>query len=288
MANGLCVIVLLGTLPIFADDVLKDFSVDQLVQQGAIQNGAITAIGERQALAVSNREAGETRVPIASLKNLGTLRHPYAVEGLVAADELSPSAVLEMWSVFPDGAQYFTRTLGERGPMGILKGSFDWRVFHLPFFKDETQVDPVELLLNVVFQGPGTVYLADLKLVHYEPGKTHTAIPGAWWSPRTGAWIGTIGGSLLGALGALLGVLGRRRRIRVWLGRFFGLMAAAGVAIVVLGGVALAVRQPFEVTFVLLLGGGLMVVLGASLAWTVRRWNLNEEMRRMAAMDARP
>ena len=68
-----------------------------------------------------------------------------------------------MWNFFPGGGQYFSRTLADQGPMMKLAGTSGWREFVLPF--DATAPPaPTRLVVNVVLQGRGSVYLGPLEL----------------------------------------------------------------------------------------------------------------------------
>ena len=42
----------------------------------------------------------------------------YAITGKVAYEGVEGDGYLEMWSVFPDGSRYFSRTLDDAGPLG--------------------------------------------------------------------------------------------------------------------------------------------------------------------------
>jgi len=132
----------------------------------------------------------------------------------------------------------------------------------------------------VVFTGRGTVYLRRLELVE-QPG------PRAWWDDRAGAWIGGLGGSALGCLGALIGTLGgmgKARRLVMWLTA--GLVVF-GLACLVSGAAALALGQPYAVYYPLLLGGLIdTAVFGPSLLVLRQRYQ-QAELRKMAAMDLR-
>jgi hypothetical protein len=63
----------------------------------------------------------------------------YAIIGKIKYESVEGDGFLEMWNYFPPakpgspGEKYFSRTLGDSGPMGKITGSSDWRVFKLPF-----------------------------------------------------------------------------------------------------------------------------------------------------------
>jgi len=91
---------------------------------------------------------------------------------------------------------------------------------------------------------------------------------GAWWSGVAAAWIGAIGGSACGLLGAAVGVLGgigaRRGMFRRTVLGLCVVGIAAGVLMLGAGLSAwIAFGQPFHVWYPLvLLGGILTLVLG--------------------------
>lgn len=93
---------------------------------------------------------------------LTTIREPvggagYAVIGDVRYEGVVEPAYLEMWSVFPDGGRYFSRTLGAEGPMAAMVGESDWRRFELPFFLEGATSTPSQLELNAVLPSGGRV-----------------------------------------------------------------------------------------------------------------------------------
>ena len=119
----------------------------------------------------------------------------------------SGDGYLEMWNHFPNGGAYFSKTLGDSGPMGGLRGSSSWRPFSLPFMSDAKTGTPSRLEFNLVLPGPGTVKLGDLRLVQYPDGIAAVSSPRAWWSNWAAVWIGAVGGTIIGCLGALIGTL---------------------------------------------------------------------------------
>lgn len=107
------------------------------------------------------------------------------------------SAYLEMWSVFPDGGRYFSRTLGAEGPTAAMVGESDWRRFELPFFLEGATSTPSQLELNAVLPSGGRVWVGPLRLMALEDA----ASSGAWWTDRTAVLVGGIGGAMVGVLG---------------------------------------------------------------------------------------
>jgi biopolymer transport protein ExbD len=97
----------------------------------------------------------------------------YAITGEVSYENAAPGSYLEMWSFFnprmpgyPEGA-YFSRTLGNGGPMGAIGGTSDWRRFWLPFDATGMPSPPIRLEVNLHLSGAGTVHLRSMKLIQY-------------------------------------------------------------------------------------------------------------------------
>ena len=206
--------------------------------------------------------------PIAVIEAPAVSGEQYAVTGRVAHEGVGGAGYLEMWSVFADGSRYFSRTLDERGPLARLAGGSPARAFALPFFLGEGGPRPVRLELNVVLPAGGHVTLSELRLAS-GPGALST--PDAWWTPETAGWIGGAAGSASGIFGAVIGTLcslGRGRRFVI-----AGLLAlgAAGLVLLTAGLAALALGQPYEVWYPLVLLGVIDPVVAFSLLPMLRR-----------------
>lgn len=243
---------------------------------------SVKAEGDR--LIVENASSSARQVPLVLIGHPGVSADRYAVVGEVTYHGLSGTGYIEMWSFFPDGGRYFSRTLANSGPMARLTGSSGWRGFLLPF-TSRSGYYPDRLQLNVFLPSAGTVELRSVRLVQYAPGEAFGAQPGAWLTARQGGLLGGLLGSVLGLLGALVGILGSRGTAR---GLVLGLMAAAvafGALLLALGVAAVLARQPYAVYFPLLLAGGLSVILFGGLRPQVKRRYEELEMRRISARD---
>lgn len=205
----------------------------------------------------------------------------YELRGQVRYEAVAGTSYLEMWSVFPDGGRYFSRTLATEGPMAALSGTSDWRAFEIPFFLNGSS-PPTRLEVNIVLAGAGTVDVGRLELVTLPAG---AATDGAWLSPRELGAVGAIAGSTIGLFGALIGVLVSRRRGRAFVLPAMAAATVAGVALIVLAGVALFMGQPGSVAYALFLPGVILaLVCGLGLP-RVRRIYADDELRRMRALD---
>ena len=210
----------------------------------------------------------------------------YAVVGDVRHQEVQGAGYLEMWSHFPDGNAYFTRTLASGGPLRSLEGSSDWRRFSLPFSLGQETQRPAKLVVNVVLPGRGVVYLGPLRLVQYAAGENALGVAGVWWDDRMGGWIGGLLGTALGCLGGLIGTLsgmGKARRLTIGLAKT---VLLAGLLLTVAGLVALVRSQPYGVWYPLLLCGLLSAGIFGGMIPRLRRRYEEIELRKMTALDA--
>ncbi len=99
-------------------------------------------------------------IRITEIENPAITENRYLVAGEVRY--FDATGFLEMWSVFGE-QRFFTRTLGETGPMAKLAGTSEWRPFMLPF-NAESGLRPDRLEINVVLTGGGTAELRGLQL----------------------------------------------------------------------------------------------------------------------------
>jgi len=221
--------------------------------------------------------------------HLVTIDHPrvtnpgYVVVGEVRYQGVEGQGYLEMWSVFPNGERFFSRTLAAEGAHAALHGESSWRRFQLPFLLSGTTQTPSRLEINLVLPGRGTVWLGPIRLERSSP-PAGTAV-GGWWSERFGSLVGAVLGSLFGVLGGVIGALsgwGRARRLVLPL--LIGMIAVGG-SLALLGVVAAGSSQPRFVWYPLLLVGGLSAVVGLVVLPAVRRRYAADELRRIAAMD---
>ena len=107
-----------------------------------------------------------------------------------------------------------------------------------------------------------------------------------WFDPNHYAWIpGTLYGVAAGVMGALVGWLAPKGRARSFILRGWFSLWAAGVALLVIGLVAMANGQPWGVWYGLLLPGAIgTLVVGANSLVILKRYREAEE-RRVAAKD---
>jgi len=222
--------------------------------------------------------------------HLVTIDHPqiagprYVVSGEVRYQDVEGQGYLEMWTVFPDGQRFFSRTLAAQGPLAALHGESSWRRFELPFDMSGASQAPSRLEINLVLPGRGAVWLGPMHLqravAQAEPAQ------GGWWSARSGTLLGAMLGSLAGLVGAIIGVLGGRGRARgLVLGLLVGLISV-GACLALVGVAAALSSQPRHVWYPLLVIGGASGLIGLVILPTMRRRFAADELRRIEAMDA--
>jgi hypothetical protein len=221
--------------------------------------------------------------PLATIDAPAIAAAGYALEGEVRYAGVSGQAYLEMWSIFPDGSRYFSRTLDVAGLLAALEGDSEWRPFQLPFLLEGAPGGPSSLEVNVVLPGSGTVWVGPIRLVSL--GGTGSE-SGAWWSDRAAGLAGGIGGAIVGILGGVLGWLAARGRARRFVLATMVAMGAIGVALLAAGLVALALSQPYSVTGTLFIAGVVLVVPFSVATRSTRAAYARAELRKMRALDA--
>jgi hypothetical protein len=281
--------LLLSASAVSAEEILREFSWTAVSRQGPSPGGEVLPAeggASFEQLKVQNAQGQPQSVNVLTVDSPAISSARYAITGQLRFDDVEGTGYLEMWSHFPDGGRYFSRTAATMGPMKSLSGSAGWRQFILPFFNKEGGPPPTRLEVNVVLPGRGTVYLGPVRLVQYAPNENPLAAAGQWWTDQTGGLLGGIAGSILGCLGALVGWLtatGRARRVALGA---LTLLILLGVMALAAGGIAVLRSQPYAVYYPLLLLGFLCVVIPAGLFRSIRKRYEDIELRRMRAMDA--
>ena len=270
-----------------AQSAISEFRWDELQKQGRLSGGTVLPSDAESPfphLQVKNEVPAAASVTVLTIDRPSVPGQRYAVTGQVRYDGVEAISYLELWNHFPDGSQYFSRTLGEVGPMQRLKNSSGWRAFALPFDATRASAPPSRLVLNVVLAGRGRVELGPLNLVGAaQSGRLDDAQ--ASWTDRLSALAGGLGGGLVGGLGALVGVftsLGRARRFVIAL--TLGLVTF-GAILLVAGLVAAGQARPYAVFYPLLLLGLVASVVPLVLLPTIRRRYAEIELRMMRAHD---
>ena len=209
-------------------------------------------------------------------------RDGYEVRGDVRYSNVTGTGYLEMWSIFPDGGRYFSRTLATTGSMAALTGTSDWRPFELPFFL-QGGVPPTRLEINVVLPGAGSVDVGRLEIARLAAGEVGRR--GAWLSDQSVGAVGAIVGTSIGLLGAAIGILAGRGRGRRYVLPAMVVAIGIGLGAIALAVIAFLVGQPPAVVGLLALTGVVSVLGFGNTLPRVRRTYAEAELRRMRAMD---
>jgi hypothetical protein len=155
------------------EEVVLSIRWPDLASAGKLVSGTVIARPEGLAgasLRVARAEATPATIALFTIERPAIRTTRYAIRGRVKYESVAPGSYLEMWNHLPDGA-FFSRTLGQGGPMGRLDGSSGWRTFVLPFTNREGGAAPQKLVVNLVLQGAGTVEIGPLELVQFGPGE---------------------------------------------------------------------------------------------------------------------
>lgn len=218
----------------------------------------------------------------------------YAITGKIKYESVHGDGFLEMLNYFPPAKpglpeeSYFSRTLGESGPMGKITGSSGWREFKLPFNRTGSSNAPTRLQFNLVLKGPGTVYLSPVGLVEYPGAKSAEKVlfPGAWWTDRTAGWWGGLGGALIGCLGSLTAWLAWQGKARRFVVAVLTVLTGLGVLCGIAALMAFADGQSYAVCFPLSLGAVLLLSICPYRLRQYQKKYEELELRRIASLDA--
>ena len=139
---------------------LRHFDLDS-------RTGLITTSGVTTDSSVTVEGAGSLRIEAASptrvlLFETGDIDVEDArliYRARLRTDDLDGQAYLEMWCVFDEMGEFFSRAL-----QTPLSGTNDWATQETPFFLEEGQ-NPTNVKLNLVVDGAGTVWIDDVRLL---------------------------------------------------------------------------------------------------------------------------
>jgi hypothetical protein len=281
----------IGVSSASAQELARNISWSSLKESGKLTIGEILPGGPGippVQLKIENSSNQPKTVTLWDSDTPAITKYRYALEGKIRYENVQGKSYLEMWSYFQDGNMYFSRTLGDSGPIQSLEGSSDWRPITLPFYGSEKSGPPTRIVVNLVFAGTGTVYLTNMKLLQYEGDRFEELIgqQTGWWSDQGAGWIGGIGGVVFGTIGAFIGILAGMGKARRFVLVVTVIMFVLGILGLILGIVALTLGQPYAVCFPLILMGVILsTVCGANFPGIRRRYE-QMELRKMAAMDA--
>jgi len=274
-------VLLVATSAVAAQDLTIDWS-RTVVTAGVVRTGE--GPGATPALELRTTATGPTSFHLVTIDHPQIAGPRYVVSGEVRYQDVEGQGYLEMWTVFPDGQRFFSRTLAAQGPRAALHGESSWRRFELPFDISGASQAPSRLEINLMLPGRGAVWLGPMHL--QRATAQAEAAQGGWWSARSGTLLGAMMGSLVGVVGAIIGVLGGRGRARgLVLGLLVG-MTTVGACLALVGVAAALSSQPRHVWYPLLVIGGATGLIGLVILPAMRRRFAADELRRIEAMDA--
>ena len=194
----------------------------------------------------------------------------------------SSSSKLKLLSRIPPAAPGGDEST--EGQNAFLEGTSNWQPFrfiiagHRAF--NGVPRWPTQLEVHLLLEGRGTVYLRPIKLL----GTVNNL--GSWWSPQQGGLIGGIGGSLIGCLGGLIGLLVSKGKARNFVLASVKCFIVLGILLTVAGLVAVVFQQPYAVWYALLLPGVILILVFSLNLHSIQRRYDELEIRRMTSMDA--
>jgi hypothetical protein len=270
-----------------AQTVAREFKWDALQKQGRLSGGTVMppeSGSSGHVLKIESNQPNPSSVTVLTIERPQIAGPRYKLTGRLRHDNVEGTGYLEMWSHFPDGGQYFSRTLGDRGPMMKLEATTGWRSFVLPFDATGASSPPSRLVINVILPGRGAVYLGTLELSE-ETGA------GAGWQDgaaagRFAGLAGGIAGAIVGGIGALIGVLTSMGRARGFVIVAANSLIAVG-ALVGTAGIVGFVSSPAgsSVYPALLLLGVVTSMVPLGLLPVIRKRYEDIELRAMRAHD---
>ena len=139
---------------------------------------------------------------------------------------------------------------------------------------------------DIAFLGTASRHsLATVAPQNIEPAST-SAHPQAWWSDRFAGFAGGWMGGVMGLEGAVIGILGSRGEHPRLVAALMVTNIAIGLALLMVGLIAVCLHQSFAVYYPLLLCGFLHAALYGGLIRVARRRRQQIELRKIHAMDA--
>ncbi|MFO0722979.1 MAG: hypothetical protein U1E65_04280 [Myxococcota bacterium] len=269
-------LLLLSVVPARAERPVAALRWAELSAAGKLEGGAV----EGEALVIRGTAGRPALVSIATLDHPDTGLY-YAIRGKVQASGVEGTAYLQTWNHFGARGSYFSRTLGEFGPMAAIRGEVQEREFVLPF-DGNGGVPPERVEFSAQLQGAGELRLTGVELVRFEKQSELWGALGP--GPSQGsAWVGLFGGLLgvfFGILGSVTGLALRRGRARTLVLSAWAVALVLGMAAALIGGVDTRFG-----TGVSVLGAGAAAVALVGLLVVRARFRA-EELRRMRAMDS--
>lgn len=140
--------------------VLKHFPVSDLngiVAESVIQIDKNVSSDGNGSLRIETTEP--VSVPIYNIDDIRIEDTQLIYEAKVKSENLAGQAYLEMWCVFKDKGEFFSR-----GFDFVISGTSDWKTLKTVFNLRKGEM-PDQFKLNIIVNGVGTVWLDDIRLL---------------------------------------------------------------------------------------------------------------------------
>ncbi|EEF60652.1 hypothetical protein [Pedosphaera parvula] len=281
---------LLCALNARSQQTLAEYDWAKLASQ--IHGAAVVTIDGRQALKIENTNDAPLQLTLLNIEHPPITQKIYSLPGEIRYDNVKGDGFLELWNYFSSPGQpearYFSRTLGDDGPMKKISGTSSWREFSLPFNSTGTSNPPTRLQFNLYLPGRGTVYLGPVKLAQYSNSNLTAALTpsNAWWSDRTAGLVGGYGGGFIGILCSICALLAYKGKARAFVTSVLLVLSGFGGVLATLACLALIQHQPYAVWFPLTLGALLLRGICPYRLRTFQKQYNDLELRRIASLDA--
>lgn len=140
--------VRIQSFPLDSPDSIVDSNMVRVEQDPACEGGACLRV----------ETSGPRKVRLFVLDDVNVEDALLLFQAKVRSQGLAGTAYLEMWCIFEGRGEYFSRALDT-----AVSGDTDW-VLQTASFRLETGQNPDQVLINLVIEGPGTVWIDDAAL----------------------------------------------------------------------------------------------------------------------------
>ena len=138
---------------------LKHFPIDDLkgmvAQSGVQLDKTVSSDGNGSIKIVA---AGPVVIPLYNIDDIRVEDTQLIYEARIKSESLNGQAYLEMWCVFKNKGEYYSR-----GFDSAIAGTTEWKTIKTIFLLRKNEM-PDQIKLNVVVNGVGTVWIDDIHL----------------------------------------------------------------------------------------------------------------------------
>ncbi len=138
---------------------LKHFPIDNLnglvAQSGVQLDKSVSSDGNGS---IKIETAGPVTIPLFNIDDVRIDDTQLIYEAQIKSEGLNGQAYLEMWCVFKDKGEFFSR-----GFDSAIAGTTDWQTLRTVFLLRKGEI-PDQIKLNIIINGIGTVWIDDIHL----------------------------------------------------------------------------------------------------------------------------